>query len=125
MRVFLGAGDDARLVVSRQSHRLRLVELGILKRSHAQQPVAKTRRQAILRDVDLVSEDQFERLWQLAYNRAPLFDDVTAAPSTVPVRRPPRREAHANDTSPSFRIAHDLFETSHAQYAPSVERKAH
>jgi hypothetical protein len=51
-----------------QSHRLRLAELGILERSHAQQSVAKTRKQPVLLDVDLVSKDQFDRLWELAHN---------------------------------------------------------
>ena len=42
MRVVLGAGDDARLVVRRQPHRLRLVELRILKRRQPEQAVPQT-----------------------------------------------------------------------------------
>ena len=42
MRVILCAGDHTRLVVGGQPHRLRLVELGILKRREAKQPVPQT-----------------------------------------------------------------------------------
>ena len=65
----LSAGDDTRLVVRRQPHGLRLIELGILKRRDTQQSIVKARRQAILRDVDLVTEDEFERSGQIAHNR--------------------------------------------------------
>ena len=69
MRVILGAGDDARLVVRRQPHRLRLVELGILKRRQAKQPVSKARMQAFLGDVDLIAENQLQRRRQFADDR--------------------------------------------------------
>ena len=44
MRMVLGTGDDARLVVGRQPHRLGLVELRILKGGKPEQPVAQRRR---------------------------------------------------------------------------------
>ena len=56
-RVILSAGDDARLVVGRQPHRLRLVELGILKRRQPKDPVSETRVQSFLGDVDLIAEN--------------------------------------------------------------------
>ena len=40
-RMILGAADNARLIVRRQPHRLRLVVFRILKRRQAQQSVAK------------------------------------------------------------------------------------
>ena len=42
MREILGARDDARLVVRRKPHRLRSVELGILKRCEPKQTVSKS-----------------------------------------------------------------------------------
>ena len=46
MRVILSARDHAWLVVGGQPHRLRLVELRILKGRQAKQPVSETRMQA-------------------------------------------------------------------------------
>jgi hypothetical protein len=57
MRVVLCARDNARLVVRRKPHRLRIVELGILKRSQPEQPISKARMQSFLRDVDLIPKD--------------------------------------------------------------------
>src|SRR5262245_48048934 len=42
MREILGTRDDTRLVVRRQSHRLQLVELGILKRCESKQSVSQS-----------------------------------------------------------------------------------
>ena len=58
--MILGAGDDARLVVGRQAHGLRPVELRILKGGQADQAIAQRRRQILLGDVDLVAEHQFQ-----------------------------------------------------------------
>ena len=63
------AGDDPRLVIGRQPHRLRLVELGILERGQPQQPIAQSRRQALLGDVDLVAKHQFHAFRQRPGNR--------------------------------------------------------
>ena len=57
MREVLGAGDDAGLVIRRQPHRLRFVELGILKCCQSKQPVSKSRIQALLGDVDLIAKN--------------------------------------------------------------------
>jgi hypothetical protein len=65
MREILGARDDAGLVIRRQPHRLRFVELGILKRGEPKQSVSKSRVQALLRDVDLVAKDEVQRCWQV------------------------------------------------------------
>ena len=59
-----GTGDDARLVVGRQAHRLRLVELGILKCSQPDQAIAQTGRQRVLGDIDLIAENQLEAFGQ-------------------------------------------------------------
>ena len=56
----LGARDDPRLVVGGQPHRLRLVELWILKRRQTKQPVSQPGGKSVLGDVDLVAEDQFQ-----------------------------------------------------------------
>ena len=61
MRVIFGAGDDARLVVGRHSHRLGLVELRILKSCQSKEAVPYARMQPFLGDVDLVPEDQLQR----------------------------------------------------------------
>ncbi len=64
MGMILGTGDDPRLVVGRQPHRLRPVELGILKRGEADQAVPKPGRESVLGDVDLVAENEFQGLRQ-------------------------------------------------------------
>src|SRR6185295_8486684 len=63
--MFFSATNDPWLRVGRQAHRLGLIELRILERGDAQQPVSKTRRQTVVGDVDLVSEDQFKRVRKL------------------------------------------------------------
>ncbi|HEY7188849.1 MAG TPA: hypothetical protein VH436_19970 [Vicinamibacterales bacterium] len=65
MRKILGARDDAWLVVCRQPHRLRFVELGILERREPKQSVSKSRMQLLLGDVDLIAKDEFQRRWQI------------------------------------------------------------
>ena len=46
IRVILGAGNDSRLAVRRQTHCLRLVELWILKCGKPEQSIAQSRRQS-------------------------------------------------------------------------------
>ena len=70
MRKILGAADDAWLVVRRQSHRLRLVELGVLERSEPEQSVSEPRMQLLLGDVDLIAKNEFQRRRQIADDRA-------------------------------------------------------
>src|SRR3989442_10089202 len=69
MRILLGAADNAWLVVCWQPHRLRLVELWILECRDTQQPVSQPRRQSVLGDVDLVDEDELNRLREDTSNR--------------------------------------------------------
>ena len=123
MRVILSAGDDARLVVGGQPHRLRLVELGILKRRQAKQPVSETRMQPFLGDVDLIAENQFQRLRQFADDRRLL---------SVPRRRGcPRlvfsvvlwRQTHAEDATASFGLLDDPFDLRSADLAHAREKR--
>ena len=60
IRMIFGASDYARLVIGRQTHRLCFVELRVLKRRKAEQPIAKAGRNRILRDIDLICENQFQ-----------------------------------------------------------------
>jgi hypothetical protein len=55
MGMLLCTGDDSRLVVGWQSHRLGLVELGILKGSDADQAVPKAGHESVSWNVDFVS----------------------------------------------------------------------
>lgn len=64
LRMLFGTGDDARLVVGRQSHRLRFVELGILERSDSQQAIPQRCGQAVFGDVDLIGQSQCDLLRQ-------------------------------------------------------------
>ena len=68
MRVIFSARDDARLGVGGESHGLHLVKLGILKGRQAKQPVSEPRMQPLLGDVDLIAENQLQRLRQVADN---------------------------------------------------------
>ena len=70
MREILGARDDARLVVRRKPHRLRFVELGILKRGEPKQSVSKSGMQTLLGDVDLIAKDEFQCRWQIPDDRS-------------------------------------------------------
>ena len=62
----LGAGDDARLAVGGEPHRLRPVELGVLKGRQAHQAVHQTGGQSLLGNVDLIGEHQLQRRRQRA-----------------------------------------------------------
>ncbi len=66
MGMLLGTGDDPRLVVGWQSHRLGLVELGILKGGDADQAVPKAWRESVSWDVDLVSKNDLEGRGKIA-----------------------------------------------------------
>ena len=68
LRVILGAVNNARLVVGGQPHRLRLVELWILKSSKTKKPVSKIGRQMILGDIDLIRDDNLQRLRKVTDN---------------------------------------------------------
>ena len=123
MRVILGARDDARLVVGGQPHRLRLVELGILKRRQSKQPVSETRMQSVLGDVDLIAENQFQRLRQFADDRR-----LLAVPRR---RRRPRllffvvlwRQTHAEDATAAFGVLDDPFDLRSADPAHAREKR--
>ena len=62
MRVILSAGNDARLVVDGQPHRLRFVELRVLECCQSKEPVSEARMQPFFRDVDMIVENQPQRL---------------------------------------------------------------
>ena len=64
-------------------HRLRLVELGILKRRQAKQPVSETRMQSFLGDVDLIAENQLQRLQAVRRRSAAPCGAATAGLSTA------------------------------------------
>lgn len=59
--VVLGAGDHTRLVLRRQPHRRRLVELGVLKRRQPEQAIPKSWVEPRLGDIDLVPQHQLQR----------------------------------------------------------------
>ncbi len=109
MRKILGARDDAWLVVCRQSHRLRLVELGVLERSEPEQSVSKPRMQLLLGDVDLIAKNEFQRHWQITDDRG--F-------SSTRRRRGPRLcffivlrwQPDAENAASSFSILDNLFD---------------
>ena len=64
--VVLGAGDDAWLVVRRQPHRLRLVELRVLEGRQTEQAVAQPGMEPVFGYVDLVADDQLQRRREVA-----------------------------------------------------------
>ena len=110
LRMVFGTGDDARLVVGRQTHRLRLVELGILKCRQPKQSIAQARRQPVLGDVDLIAENQFKALGQRPGNRRFL--------PAARGRRSPRLgillirqgNAHADNPPPPLGITNNLLD---------------
>jgi hypothetical protein len=67
--VIFRAGDDTRLAMSGQLHRLSFVELRILKGRHAKQPISQSGLQAFLRYIDLIAESQLYPLGQFTDNR--------------------------------------------------------
>ena len=117
MGMVFRAGDDARLVVRGQPHRLRFVELRVLKCRDAKQSVPEARVQTLLGDVQLVAEDHLHRLRQCSDNGRCLV--VTRG------RRRPRlvvpvflwRQPHAEDSAAPFRLLRDLLHRGAAHLA--------
>jgi hypothetical protein len=109
MREILGARDDAWLVVRRKPHRLRFVELRVLKSSKPQQAILKPRMQAFFGDIDLIAQDKFQRRRQ--------FPDDWRFPSMTRRRRRPRLrisvilwwQPHTKNAASSFSVVDDLF----------------
>src|SRR2546425_7517896 len=109
MREILGARDDAWLVVRRKPHRLRFVELGVLKSSQPQQAIPKPRMQAFFGDVDLIAQDKFQRRRQFS-------DDWRFAAMTRRRRHPRLRifvilwwQPHTENAASSFSVFDNLF----------------
>ncbi len=69
LRVVLGTGNDARLVVRGQPHRLRFVELRILEGRDPEQTVPQPWIQAVLGNVDLIGVDEFQGVGHVTDNR--------------------------------------------------------
>lgn len=59
-RIILGAGDDARLVMGREPHRLGAVEFGVLKCGEVKKAVAECGREFLLGNVNQVAKREFE-----------------------------------------------------------------
>ena len=69
VRVIFGTGDDAWLVIRRESHRLSLAKFRILKCREAKEPIAQRGRQRILGNENLICEHQLQADRQSAYDR--------------------------------------------------------
>jgi hypothetical protein len=69
LRMVLGTGNDTRLGVRRQPHRLCFVELRILEGRDSEQTVPQPWIQAVLGDVDLIGVDEFQGIGHLTDNR--------------------------------------------------------
>ena len=107
---FLGASDDARLVIGRQAHRLRLVELRVLKCGQTQQSVSKAGGQTVFGDIDLIAEDQV-RARSAAVRRSVVpCAGATAATSRVGHRHLRLHKANANRRGLAFCLANDLLD---------------
>lgn len=109
VRVVFGTRDHARLVVGRQPHGLRLVELWILERRDTQQSIAKLRGQSFLGDIDLIAEHEVDRRGQFPGERR-------LAGATRRWRGPRllvtvflRRQPDAEDATTPFGDLHDAF----------------
>src|SRR5438445_9153294 len=61
--------SDSRLGKCRQAHRLRAIELWILKGSQTREPVSERRRKEVLLQIELIAHDQFEFAGQCAFER--------------------------------------------------------
>ena len=123
MRMILSAGDDARLVVRGQPHRLRLVELGILKGRQAKQPVSETRMQPVLGDVDLIAEHQLHRLRQFSDDRRLLAVTRWRGCPRLIVAVVLWRQPHAEDATTPFRLLRDLLDLGSAHLAHAREKR--
>src|SRR6187200_42946 len=109
MRKILGARDHTWPVVNRKPHRLRFVELGVLKSRQPQQAIAKPRMQAFFGDVDLIAQDKFQR-------RRQFIDDWRPTSMTRRRRHPRLRisvilwwQSHTEDATSSFSVFDDPF----------------
>src|ERR1019366_6204346 len=66
---FLAACDHTRLVVRRESHRLSLVELGVLKCRQPEQSIQHGRWQILLFHVNEVRANDLNSFWQRPFDR--------------------------------------------------------
>src|SRR2546426_9371002 len=98
--------DNAWLIVSRQTHRLRTAEFGILKRRQPDERVAQTRREDFFGDIRLIAEHQLDTFRQTPDDRRVL--SVTRwrrCPGTIVVVLG-KSHSYAYDPSPAFCVAH-------------------
>ena len=108
--VVFRTADDPRLVVGGKPHRLGLVELGILEGGQPQQPIAEARRQAVLGDVNLVAQGQFQALGQRPGDRRLLPAARGRQGPRLGIFLVRQGPAHADDASAPFGVADDLLD---------------
>lgn len=117
------ARDDARFVIGGQSHRLRLVELRVLKGCQSKQPVSQAGLESLLRDVKLIAEYEFKAWWQCAGDRC--------LPAMVCWRSGPRlclvlvlrRQAHAKNATPALSVLDDRLRLHAADSAQARQER--
>ena len=106
LRMLFGARDDPRFVVGRQPHGLRPVELRVLKRGQPNQPVLQCRDKTLLRNIEFISQDQFQVRWQWCVDRTLLAPPGRWLDPRIVVLFFHRAHANPNDSSVGFGLAH-------------------
>jgi hypothetical protein len=114
--MILRAGNDPRLLVRRQPHCLRLVELRILKGGQPEQPVLKRGNQSLFGDIDLVPENHLQRVRQAGDGRLSSLTRGWGRPRLVRIFISGRKP-HAHDLPAPLSIAHDRFDSRTADRA--------
>jgi hypothetical protein len=108
LRMVFGAIDDARFIVGRDPHGLRAIKLRILKGRQPNQPVADSRRQPLLTNVNLIANDHLQGFGQLALDGAVLPDSGWwSRPGRHLVLFLACRHAHPDNPSPSVGLPDD------------------
>src|ERR1700732_4605884 len=108
-RMLLCAMNNSRFAICRQTHRLRSVEFGILKRREAKQSISKGRWQVLSSNINLVCEDQLEALRQRLKDRGLITARGWRCPGAI-ILLVRRRHRNSKNSSLVFGLANQSLD---------------
>ncbi len=123
MRMVLGARYNPRLVVGRQTHRLGLVELRILKCRQSKQAGSEPRVQAVLGDVDLIAEYEFQPFRHSLDERTVLATSGRRCRPRFIEALLLRWQPHAENSATSFSLRDDALDILDAELVNTCEER--
>src|SRR5450631_2346879 len=121
-RMLLCAVNNSRYAVSCQTHRLRAVEFGILKRREAKHSISKGRWQVLSSNINLVCEDQLEALRQGLKDRGLIAARGRRCPWSI-ILLVRRRHRHSNNSSLVFGLANQSLDLHPADFPHRCQKR--